>query len=257
LIQSPPDDLLRLGVVRLDTLVGYVDLHGDQSHRRELGFVIGERGRWGHGLGRSAAAPGLHHGFRQIALREVWAEAMDANQPSVLPVRVGRTQRAGLLVESVDVLDHLSADAVGVGRFESDLDEARTLEHLGGADVVFGDAGEQRPGQLDSNKRVEGGRGKPPTPPGRVDPVGDFSLALHREAPDRSDASAVVLDRKQRAVRVVAYALVVPIERCPVRGVGSREGRQCDSTGISLPLEDPIEIGVLDRPKSEAHAIRM
>ncbi len=64
-------------------MVGYVDLHGDQPHRREIGFVIGERSRWGQGLGRLAAAAGLDHGFHQLALQEIWAEAMDANQRSV------------------------------------------------------------------------------------------------------------------------------------------------------------------------------
>jgi hypothetical protein len=137
----------------------------------------------------------------------------------------------------------------------ANLDEARTREHLGGADVVFGDACEQRPRQLDLSKRVEGSRGKPSTPTGWVDPVGDFSLTLDREAPDRScECAVVVVDRKQRAAWVVAYALVVPIERCTVRGVGSGEGRHRDSTGISLPLEDLIEIGVLDHPKPDAHA---
>jgi len=52
LIQSPPPELIRLGVMHEGILVGYVDLHGDEPHRRELGFVIGERSRWGVGLGR-------------------------------------------------------------------------------------------------------------------------------------------------------------------------------------------------------------
>jgi hypothetical protein len=91
----------------------------------------------------------------------------------------------GLLVETVDVLDHVPAHAVGMRGLGANLDEARTREHLGGADVVFGDACEQPPRQLDLSKRVECSRGKPPTPTGWVDPVGDFSLTLYREAPDR------------------------------------------------------------------------
>jgi hypothetical protein len=51
LIQSGPSDLIRLGVIHRGVLVGYVDLHGDEPHRREIGFVIGERGRWGWGAG--------------------------------------------------------------------------------------------------------------------------------------------------------------------------------------------------------------
>jgi len=83
LIQSPPADLIRLGAVHNGVLVGYVDLHGGESHRRELGFVIGERSRWSRGLGRLAAAAGLGYGFDQLGLQEIWAEAFDANQRSV------------------------------------------------------------------------------------------------------------------------------------------------------------------------------
>jgi RimJ/RimL family protein N-acetyltransferase len=92
LIQSPPPDLIRLGVIHRGVLVGYVDLHGDEPHRREIGFVIGERGRWGKGLGRWAAAAGLDHGFNELGLQEIWAEAFDSNQRSVRIL-----QRLGLL----------------------------------------------------------------------------------------------------------------------------------------------------------------
>ena len=83
LIQSPPPELIRLGVIHEGLLVGYVDLHGDEPHRRELGFVIGERSRWSRGLGRRAGAAGLDYGFDQLGLQEIWAEALDANQRSV------------------------------------------------------------------------------------------------------------------------------------------------------------------------------
>ncbi len=83
LIQSPPPELVRLGAIHEGLLVGYVDLHGDEPQRRELGFVIGERGRWGRGLGRLAGAACLAYGFDQLGLRVIWAEALDANQRSV------------------------------------------------------------------------------------------------------------------------------------------------------------------------------
>lgn len=83
LIQSPPTQLLRLGATHEGLLVGYIDLHGDEPHRRELGFVIGERRRWGKGLGRLAGAAGLDYGFGHLGLQEIWAEALDANQRSV------------------------------------------------------------------------------------------------------------------------------------------------------------------------------
>jgi hypothetical protein len=119
---------------------------------------------------------------------------------------------------------------------------------------VLGGAPEQRPRQLDPSERVEGRRGQPPTPTRWVDPVGDLSLPVHREAPDRSHEDAVGVDREQRAVRVVADLSVVSIERFTVGGVGSRERRHRDSTGISLPLEELVEIGVVDDPQADAHA---
>ncbi len=36
LIEAPPPDLIRLGAISVSTLVGYVDLHGEEPHRREL-----------------------------------------------------------------------------------------------------------------------------------------------------------------------------------------------------------------------------
>ena len=86
-ISEPPADLVRLGVVREGRLVGYVDLHGDEPDRRELGYLIGERRLWGRGVGTAAAAAGLHHGFTEIGLREIWAEALDANDASVRILR--------------------------------------------------------------------------------------------------------------------------------------------------------------------------
>jgi RimJ/RimL family protein N-acetyltransferase len=87
LISAPPADLLRLGVVCDGHLIGYVDLHGDGSDRRELGYVIGERRLWGGGVGTAAAAAALHHGFVTMGLHEIWAEALDANEASVRILR--------------------------------------------------------------------------------------------------------------------------------------------------------------------------
>lgn len=83
LVGSPPRDLIRLGAIQEGMLVGYVDLHGNEPHRRELGFVIGPRGHWGRGLGLLAGAAGLSYGFGYLGLKEIWAEALDANQRSV------------------------------------------------------------------------------------------------------------------------------------------------------------------------------
>ncbi len=68
-------------------VVGYVDLHGDEPDRRELGFVVGRRERWGRGLGTAVARAGLAYGFEVVRLRTIWAEAVDANHASVAILR--------------------------------------------------------------------------------------------------------------------------------------------------------------------------
>jgi RimJ/RimL family protein N-acetyltransferase len=83
LIVSAPPDLQRWGVELDGSLVGFVSLRGDEPERRELGFLIGASSRWGHGLGRAAAAAGLDVAFGELGLDEVWAEAYDAHQRSV------------------------------------------------------------------------------------------------------------------------------------------------------------------------------
>ena len=83
LIVTPPPDLLRWGVVQEGSLVGFVNLRGDEPERRELGFLIGATSRWGQGLGRAAAAAGLDLAFGELGLDQVWAEAYDAHQRSV------------------------------------------------------------------------------------------------------------------------------------------------------------------------------
>lgn len=82
-ILDPDPLLLRLAVVEGEALVGYVDLYGTGSNERELGYLIGPSARWGRGLATAAAQAALAHGFAQLGLRRVWAEAVAANQPSV------------------------------------------------------------------------------------------------------------------------------------------------------------------------------
>lgn len=76
-------DLLRLAAVRGTEVVGYVDLAGREPHRRELGYVVGPSTRWGQGLGGIIARLGVDYGFQRLGLQEIWAEAVDANQPSI------------------------------------------------------------------------------------------------------------------------------------------------------------------------------
>ncbi len=67
-IEAPDPLLLRLMAVRGEEPVGYVDLHGDVSGVRELGFVVGPSTRWRQGLGTAAAEAGLSYGFTVLGL---------------------------------------------------------------------------------------------------------------------------------------------------------------------------------------------
>lgn len=87
LIAQPDTALIRLAVVCNHEIVGYVDLHGEGSDSRELGFVIGPSSRWGRGLGTRAARAGLAYGFENLALESIWAEAVEANTGSVRILR--------------------------------------------------------------------------------------------------------------------------------------------------------------------------
>lgn len=92
-IEAPDPALLRLMAVHDDEPVGHVDLHGDSSDVRELGFVIGPSHRWRQGLGTAAAMAGLAWGFTGLCLSRIWAEAVEANAESVRILRrVGMTE---------------------------------------------------------------------------------------------------------------------------------------------------------------------
>ena len=92
LIANPDPKLLRLAAVRGKEIVGYVDLYGDGTETRELGFVIGPSANWGNGWGTRAARAGLAYGFELMGLTSVWAEAVGANAGSVrILQRVGMT----------------------------------------------------------------------------------------------------------------------------------------------------------------------
>lgn len=83
LIAAPPAALLRLAGVADDEVIGYVDLFGDEPGRRELGFLVGGRERWGQGYGTALASAGLAYGFDVLGLDIIWAEAAATNEASV------------------------------------------------------------------------------------------------------------------------------------------------------------------------------
>lgn len=83
LIETPPPDLLRLGVEHDGVLVGYVDLRGTDGHERELGYVIGDRLRWGQGLGFAAASAACTFAFEDLGLTVLTAEVAAENMRSI------------------------------------------------------------------------------------------------------------------------------------------------------------------------------
>ncbi|WP_127012447.1 MULTISPECIES: GNAT family N-acetyltransferase [Microbacterium] len=100
IIEHPDPRLVRLAAVdEVGELIGHVDLHDtDGLHDaeggpRELGFLIGPSRRWRHGWGTAAALAGLDHGFTQLGLSSIWAEAVEANIGSVRVLRrIGMTE---------------------------------------------------------------------------------------------------------------------------------------------------------------------
>ncbi len=87
MIAQPPPGLIRLAASVSGEIVGYVDLNGSESDRRELGYLIGGRDRWNRGLGTLVARAGLAYGFDVLRLRTIWAETIDANVASVAILR--------------------------------------------------------------------------------------------------------------------------------------------------------------------------
>lgn len=82
-IEVPDPLLLRLLATTAGGPVGYVDLHGEDPHERELGYAIGPSSLWGRGLATHAALAGIEWGFERLHLDRIWAEAVAANTASV------------------------------------------------------------------------------------------------------------------------------------------------------------------------------
>lgn len=73
-----------LAIEALDdgALVGICGLHGQTPEDRvsELGINVGEKERWGHGLGFDALRTLIAFGFRDLNLRRIWLR-VDENHP--------------------------------------------------------------------------------------------------------------------------------------------------------------------------------
>lgn len=101
-LAEPPVELVRLAAEHDGALVGYADLHGadlrgadihsadlhgadidgSRPARRELGFLVGGPHQR-RGLGTAIARAAIDHGFRELGLAMIWAEAWEANAASM------------------------------------------------------------------------------------------------------------------------------------------------------------------------------
>lgn len=79
IIAGAGSDFLRLGVEVDGRLVGYVDLANLSRTSGEFGIAIGERARWGRGLGAEAGRRMLAHGFHTLGLDTITAEVHAPN----------------------------------------------------------------------------------------------------------------------------------------------------------------------------------
>jgi [ribosomal protein S5]-alanine N-acetyltransferase len=81
LINNPPVDLIRLGIMAEGELVGFVDLRevNPLEHRARLRIAIGDPGQRGQGLGYAAGLKMLDHAFSVLGLSRITAEVTSSN----------------------------------------------------------------------------------------------------------------------------------------------------------------------------------
>ncbi|MDX2004440.1 MAG: GNAT family protein [Meiothermus sp.] len=81
LINNPPADLIRLGIVVDGGLAGFVDLRevNPLEHRARLRIAIGDPGQRGQGVGYAAGLKMLEHAFGTLGLGRITAEVASSN----------------------------------------------------------------------------------------------------------------------------------------------------------------------------------
>lgn len=82
IVNHPPENFIRKGIVFETELVGYADLAEISGHSAELGIAIGKSGLWGNGIGAQAAALMMEYGVRELNLTTFYAETHEANSRS-------------------------------------------------------------------------------------------------------------------------------------------------------------------------------
>jgi hypothetical protein len=168
--------------------------------------------------------------------------------------RMGIRQRSERRsVEPVDVFNDVLSGAVGPRRFFTDLHKAVPFEHPVRADVVLRSSRVERSLRLVRDEESHGSRGDAAPPPRWIDPVGQLTVTLQREACDHADKRAVLVDRTRSVLRVGSHALVVSLKRRPVSGVGTGESRHAGRHPITLPSEEIVEIVIIERAESDRH----
>lgn len=82
LLNNPPVDLIRQGILIEGRLVGFVDLRelNPLEHRARLRIAIGTPDQRGQGVGYAAGLKMLDHAFNQLNLERITAEIRSSNK---------------------------------------------------------------------------------------------------------------------------------------------------------------------------------
>ncbi|WP_404409666.1 GNAT family N-acetyltransferase [Jeotgalibacillus malaysiensis] len=78
-VKCPPENLIRMGIVLDEELIGYTDLVLINEHAAEIGIAIGKSELWGKGIGAQAVDLVMAHGTEAYNLTTFFAETHEAN----------------------------------------------------------------------------------------------------------------------------------------------------------------------------------
>lgn len=104
-INAARDDIMHLAIHLRATgeLIGFGQLAFiDRHHRRcKMAIVLGDRARWGQGLGTEAIRRMVRYCFEELDLHRIGCEMFDFNARSIGAFTAAGFQREGVLRESI------------------------------------------------------------------------------------------------------------------------------------------------------------
>ena len=81
-VEMASADIIRLGIERKNTLIGYVDLANIKGHVAEMGIAIGDSALWGKGLGHDACVCAMTYACTYLDITVFTAETHASNMRS-------------------------------------------------------------------------------------------------------------------------------------------------------------------------------